>query len=159
MFCTRIHDFCAAHRLVGHAGACANLHGHNYRVHFTLSGAKADEKGMLIDFGEIKETFCKWIDDNWDHRTLLWERDPLAKPLQELDDSVVIVSFNPTAENMADWLLQGIGTALLGRWNEVHLARVTIDETRKCSATSTGEPIPWTPSDNQVRRENGLPNK
>lgn len=129
---TRHHDICTGHRVYGHEGKCQNLHGHTYRVHFTLEASNLDELGRILDFNVVKDKLCKWLDDNWDHKTLLWFQDPLTEILSE-NDGVVVVDFNPTAENMADFLFSRISPAVLLRTG-VHIKRIMIQETYKCSA-------------------------
>ena len=130
---TRYHDFCCGHRVCGHENKCANLHGHNYRFHFTVEGEQ-DDLGRVIDFSVIKSTLCQWVEDEWDHRFLLWKDDPLATSLSVIDSSVVLVPFNPTAENMAEYMVEIIAPKVLKNTN-VTLTELTIDETRKCSVT------------------------
>lgn len=133
--CTRYHDFSAGHRVFGHEGKCQNLHGHNYRVHFECMAPKLDSIGRVVDFSCIKELLCDWIEENWDHKFLIWEDDPLAKSLNELDETVVFTDFNPTAENMAFFLLKYVGPAQFHRTG-IQLIKVIVEETRKCSATA-----------------------
>ena len=64
----RFHDFSAGHRVHGHESKCADLHGHNYRVHFTCSADKLDAVGRVIDFGDINKILCQWLESNWDHK-------------------------------------------------------------------------------------------
>jgi len=128
----RYHDISCGHRVYGHESKCAYLHGHNYRVTFTING-ELDSIGRVLDFSVIKEKLCYWLEENYDHRFLVWENDPDATKLKEIDSSVVMVPFNPTAENIAKHLvevvaplvLEGTGTTLL---------RCRVEETRKCSA-------------------------
>lgn len=143
---TRYHDICCGHRVYGHESKCAHLHGHNYRIHFTLSpvirgdGSGLDKVGRVLDFSNIKEAFCDWLEKEWDHKFLIWDQDPMGAKLKIVDkDSLVIVPFNPTAENMAKYLID-VGFSLLrslggDAWLDVFLSCVTIEETRKCSAT------------------------
>ena len=58
-------QFCAGHRLLGHEGKCANLHGHNYLVEFHVTGKEVDELGRVVDFAVINRLFKGWIDDHW----------------------------------------------------------------------------------------------
>lgn len=139
----RYHDISAGHRVVGHEGKCRSLHGHNYRVTFTCEAEQLDDLGRVIDFSVIKEKLCMWLEEHWDHRMLLWEKDPLRMHLEnaltyaELDeDSVHVVPFNPTAENMALHLLNVIGPMQLTGTGVV-LVRVNVSETRKCAATAS----------------------
>lgn len=151
---TRYHDFSAGHRVAGHESKCANLHGHNYRVHFTCGAAGLDNLGRVIDFSVIKEKLCMWLEDNWDHKFLAWVEDDymcsIAKAVdgllaQEPEDlyhaadllferSIYWTTFNPTAENMAKDLVEIVGPVQLAGTG-VTLVKVVIDETRKCSAT------------------------
>lgn len=131
---TRYHDFSYGHRVFGHESKCASLHGHNGRVHFHCEADMLDGIGRVIDFGVIKSTMCEWVETNWDHRFLVYSGDPWAEVLSKLDSTVVIVPFNPTAENMAAFLVREIGPQLLSG-SGVWLRKCTIEETRKCSAT------------------------
>ena len=132
---TRYHDFSAGHRVHNHESKCAHLHGHNYRVHFTVSADALDHIGRIMDFGVIKTLLCQWLEDHWDHRFLVWRQDPMVDALRTLDpDGVVAVPFNPTAEAMAEYLVQHIGPSQL-KGTGVRLIRVTIEETAKCSAS------------------------
>jgi 6-pyruvoyltetrahydropterin/6-carboxytetrahydropterin synthase len=138
--------------VVGHEGKCRHLHGHNGRVHFhcVADNNELDSIGRVIDFGEVKSRLCMWLEDNWDHKFLAWENDKVINGLfisteesesvlctdsfNELRESIVFVPFNPTAENMSEYLVDIIGPQqLLG--TGIKLVSVTIDETRKCSVT------------------------
>jgi len=131
----RYHDFCAGHRVVGHENKCANLHGHNYRVYFTVeANRRLDSIGRVLDFSVIKSLLCEWLETNWDHRFLVYSNDPLKSYLRELDPTVTEVPFNPTAENMGQYLLLVVGPEVFFE-KGVRLTEVTVQETRKCSAT------------------------
>lgn len=133
----RYHDISMGHRVVGHEHKCRHLHGHNYRVYFTCTAPELDDLGRVIDFGVIKSCLCTWLEEHWDHKMMLWEQDPLLPALQELTpDDVVVVPFNPTAEQMAMYLVREVGPRRL-EGTGVRLVSVRIDETRKCSATYT----------------------
>jgi 6-pyruvoyltetrahydropterin/6-carboxytetrahydropterin synthase len=135
---TRYHDFSAGHRVCGHESKCAHLHGHNYRVHFTVakSGEGLDGLGRVLDFSAIKQRLCEWLEQNWDHRTLIWEQDPWLPSLRAGGiTGVVDVPFNPTAENIAEFLLKVVGPIQLLNTGVILIA-VNIEETRKCSATA-----------------------
>lgn len=150
----RYHDISCGHRVVGHENKCAYLHGHNYRVHFVCEAEGLDSVGRVIDFSVIKSKLCMWLEDNWDHKFLHWEKDPLIESMtppcgpsgdneirnsfHTFCESMVELPFNPTAENMAEYLVLFIGPKqLIG--TGVVLRTVTIDETRKCSASFTRE--------------------
>lgn len=109
---TKIFTFEAAHRIVGHAGKCKCLHGHSYRAEVTLrSSVKGlDHLGMVVDFGIIKDHIGSWINENWDHNTILNRNDPLNLAGQLSSDILVgrvpflIDGFQPTAEVLAEIL-------------------------------------------------------
>jgi 6-pyruvoyltetrahydropterin/6-carboxytetrahydropterin synthase len=130
----RYHDICAGHRVHNHESKCAHLHGHNYRVHFKCEADELDSVGRVIDFSVIKERLCMWLEDTWDHRFLVWINDPILHALKAVDEKVVAVPFNPTAENMAEFLVNVVGPLHL-RGTGVRLTGVVIEETAKCSVS------------------------
>lgn len=157
----RSHEICAGHRVVGHESKCRHLHGHNYKFHFKVAPKHEcgkvvtrgklvedglDNVGRVIDFSVVKTTLCQWLEDNWDHKFLHWEEDPLIKALQvdcelcdettghdvrDFDNSLVSLPFNPTAENLAAYMVDVIGPQLLDE-HGVELVECTIEETSKC---------------------------
>lgn len=88
--------FDAAHHLHHYEGKCKNLHGHTYRVILGLSGY-TDERGLLIDFGDIKEIWKRKIEIHLDHRYLNETLPPM----------------NTTAENIVVWIYEKLTEALL----------------------------------------------
>jgi 6-pyruvoyltetrahydropterin/6-carboxytetrahydropterin synthase len=136
---SRFHDFSYGHRVVNHESKCAHLHGHNGRVTFTVIAEDLsnplDSIGRVIDFSVIKTKLCNWVEQQWDHKFLVFDQDPFLISLTHLDPfGVVTVFFNPTAENMAAYLLNEVGPKqLVG--TGVKLVKVVVEETRKCSAT------------------------
>ncbi|GAD07417.1 queuosine biosynthesis protein QueD [Porphyromonas crevioricanis] len=131
----RYHDISMGHRVVGHQHKCKHLHGHNYRIHFCCISDETDELGMVIDFGTIKSTLCAYLEREWDHKFMIWQEDPLLEQLQAIvPQDIVIVPFNPTAENMARYLVEDIAPSLL-QGSRVTLHSCRVEETAKCSAT------------------------
>lgn len=129
----RTHEIACGHRVYGHESKCAHLHGHNYTFELHVRGA-LDRVGRVMDFSVIKERLCAWLEENWDHRMLLWEQDPLGRVLQHVDPKVVLLPFNPTAENLAAHMVLTVGPEQLeGTGCSLELCRVW--ETAKCSAT------------------------
>lgn len=143
----RYHDISTGHRVVGHENKCRHLHGHNYRIHFVCEADELDTVGRVIDFGVIKEKLCMWVENYWDHKFLAWENDPVMNAACDalgdthrndshlmFAESIVFVPFNPTAENMAQHLVEVIGPQQLADTG-VTLVSVRIEETAKCSAS------------------------
>lgn len=131
----RYHDFSCGHRVFGHESKCSHLHGHNYRIYFEIIPMRSlDNIGRVLDFSVMKEKFCVWLEENWDHKFLVYKDDPFANELKKIDpDGVVIVNFNPTAENMAIYL-SDISINLL-KGTDCKIQSIKIEETRKCAVT------------------------
>ena len=108
-------QFCAGHRLLGHEGKCANLHGHNYLIEFHVTGNDVDELGRVVDFAVINRLFKGWIDDHWDHGFIVWDQDENAiSALEQVQPNKIYrLPYNPTAENMARYLLNEVAPALI----------------------------------------------
>ena len=130
--------FCAGHRLLGHEGKCANLHGHNYLAQIFVTGNEVDHLGRVVDFAVINKLFKGWIDENWDHGMLLWEEDTEAiEALNGLSVSrLFTLPYNPTAENMARYLLFEVSPQLLDQIKDYHItvSKVVIWETENSAA-------------------------
>ena len=130
----RYHDFSAGHRVCGHENKCAHLHGHNYRVYFHCNAKELDGIGRVIDFSVIKQLLCEWIEENWDHKMLIWTGDSIYEKVKDIDSNgVIAVPFNPTAENMAKYLVDKVAPDLLPI--EITLDKCVVWETRKCGAS------------------------
>src|SRR5579862_7553607 len=95
---TREIDFCYGHRLLNYDGKCRHLHGHNGKAVVVLETASLDERGMLVDFADIKRALCAWIDAELDHRMILSEADPAVPILKSLGEPLYVIHDNPTAE-------------------------------------------------------------
>lgn len=150
---TRRFEFDAAHRVLGHEGKCANLHGHRYVALVTVETAELDTLGRVIDYSVLKEEIGRWIDRKWDHNTLLNSDDPLVsilgdqslKELEKLPPSetlhtnlkmpYVFEKNNPTAENIAAYLLT-VCKVILNRYPELEVTKVEVFETPNCSAVA-----------------------
>ncbi len=133
IYAIREHSICAGHRVVNQGGHCEQLHGHEYKFELFCAAEKLNDIGMVLDFGEIKKRLCQWLEDRWDHRFLVWNQDPWRDSLIKIDPKVVVVPFNPTAENIAEHMVEVVGPeALYG--TGVVLVGCRVNETSKCSA-------------------------
>ena len=129
---TREIDFCYGHRLLNYEGKCRHLHGHNGKVLITIESPTLDERGMVLDFSDIKHIMSNWIDETMDHRMILHQDDPVVPMLRDMGEPLCLLDANPTAENIArhiyDYAVsQGIPIVESLLW-----------ETPKCFATYRG---------------------
>lgn len=94
--------FEAAHRLIPpYQGKCSSLHGHSWQVRVSLSSETLDERGFVIDFGELAP-LKTWIDTNLDHATLVAASDDsLLAWLRSAGQKHFVLDANPTSENLA----------------------------------------------------------
>jgi 6-pyruvoyltetrahydropterin/6-carboxytetrahydropterin synthase len=129
---TREIDFCYGHRLLNYNGKCRYLHGHNGRAVIVLEGESLDDRGMLLDFSDIKRVVSQWIDDHLDHRMLLHRNDPFVPLLRETGEPVFLLDENPTAENIAKLIYEF--TAAQG----FPIVEAHLWETPRCFATYRG---------------------
>jgi 6-pyruvoyltetrahydropterin/6-carboxytetrahydropterin synthase len=135
--------FCAGHRLLGHEGRCANLHGHNYIAQIFVTSSETDQLGRVVDFAVINRLFKGWIDEHWDHGVLLWDEDQEAiKALTRMEKRrVFCLPYNPTAENIARYLLTEVAPMLISRIDgyDVHVSKVVVWETEDSAAEAAIE--------------------
>lgn len=83
-------EIAGSHKLkLNYESPCQRLHGHNWIVTVFCKTKDLDENGMVIDFTKIK----KMVHNKLDH--------------QHLND---VVEFNPTAENIAKWIVDQISS-------------------------------------------------
>ena len=118
-------DFCYGHRLLNYAGKCRHLHGHNGRVIITFEASGLDDRGMVLDFSEIKRVVSRWIDENLDHRMILQRADPAVPALQDMNEPLYLIDVNPTAENIAKLIFdaacqQGFPVVDVRLWETPH---------------------------------------
>lgn len=130
MFCvTRQIDFCYGHRLLNYAGKCRYLHGHNGRAVISLAAEELDDRGMVLDFGDIKAVVSTWIDNELDHRMILHRDDPAVPMLQKMGEPLYLLDRNPTAESIAREIFE------FTRDHGFPVTQVDLWETPRCFAT------------------------
>ena len=122
------------HRVFGHEGKCAMLHGHTYSFLLTYTAGRQDSLGRIVDFSVIKEHVGAFLDTYWDHKVVLYEKDPLCEILEDAGQKVFRLSTNPTAENLATDLGQRFAGMQLAGGQEINLVSVRCQETPNCYA-------------------------
>ncbi len=126
---TREIHFCYGHRLLHYNGKCRNLHGHNGKAIISLEGTELDRLGMLVDFSHIKKVMQTWIDETLDHKMILHRDDPVLPELHRQQEPVLVVDFNPTAENIARMIFD------YAKEQGLPIVEVTLWETENSFAT------------------------
>lgn len=128
-------QFCYGHRVFNHESKCKTMHGHNGVVFVHAKALKGlDEIGRVIDFSVLKETIGKWIDLHWDHTTILYKEDTVTIDLINKMEALkppFILDHNPTAENLAKYLLEEVSPSLL-KGKGVMVFKVVFWETENC---------------------------
>jgi 6-pyruvoyltetrahydropterin/6-carboxytetrahydropterin synthase len=147
----------AGHRIDGHENKCANFHGHRYVFDVYLSCEDLDNLGRVVDFGVVKDTLGKWLDDNWDHGMLLgkddpyrylWESEDLTFTYKNPEGELIsrafpmlgwmkhyILPYNPTAENLSSFLYIQANKLLNAEGIEV--SKIAVWETPNCYAEAS----------------------
>jgi 6-pyruvoyltetrahydropterin/6-carboxytetrahydropterin synthase len=146
--------FEAAHRLPLHGGACANIHGHSYKLVVEVSG-EPEKVGpatdMVTDFGTLTNVVHDIINEGMiqgrqtvplDHSIMLWKDDPLLEVLKTAIEKkdipgqrLAIFTNQPTAEYMAEMLANFIQSGLEEATpQDIKVTRVEVWETAKSYA-------------------------
>ena len=105
-------SFSAAHFLKNYKGKCEKLHGHNWKVQITVSAAELDDKGLGMDFKELREIADKFV-EKFDHANL--------------NDLPEFKQRNPTTENIARIIFDGLEELIDAEL--VCVKRVSVGET------------------------------
>ncbi|MWC29332.1 6-carboxytetrahydropterin synthase QueD [Paenibacillus sp. MMS18-CY102] len=114
--------FDSAHHLHHYEGKCQSLHGHTYKVQLMMSG-KPDERGISIDFADMKRIAQARIIEPLDHKYLNEALPPM----------------NTTAENMVVWMYEQVQEALIeeGLYPNVRVEEIRLWETPTSFAAVT----------------------
>jgi len=130
--------FCAGHRLYQHGGKCEHFHGHNYVADIFVTSEEVDSVGRVLDFADLKARTKGWIDANWDHSFLVFEQDQNAiETLEKVQPSKLFkLPYNPTAEDMAKYLLEVMCPAVL-EGSGARAVRVRVWETEEAYAEAS----------------------
>jgi len=117
----------AGHRIMHHEGKCSRPHGHNYEITVQVTGGLTEE-GWVVDKGDVTAAI-----DDWDHRFLVEDGDPLIEAFEHSGDAdaLVVLDAPPTAEVMAVVLEQRLLESLPDTVTDVG---VTVRETGELAA-------------------------
>ena len=85
--------FDAAHYLRGYLGKCEQLHGHRFQAVVTVEAQELDDTGVAFDFTDLKSHL----------REILTRFDHVC-----LNDIVPFEKINPSSENIASTIYQGL---------------------------------------------------
>lgn len=87
-YVTKRMEIAGSHKLkLSYPSKCQNLHGHNWIITVFCKSPHLNKDGMVIDFKKVKDL----IHGKLDHANL--------------ND---VFNFNPTAENIAKWIVESI---------------------------------------------------
>jgi len=135
---TRKGTFDAAHRVMNQKFKCFSLHGHLYQYELTFEYNDELPIGYAIDFQEIKRIGCQWIDEYFDHGTIINPHDTvLIQACKDLGSKYWLMSLkgtneycNPSAENIAKELFLGVSYLLNS--DNLKLKQIRLYETPNC---------------------------
>lgn len=136
----------AAHRVLRHESKCGTLHGHRYVAEVTCEAEQLDSVGRVVDFGAMKEVIGKWVDDHFDHTTIVNSRD-LSLLTWCTEEARLhgkrlpfVMADEPTAENIAAFLVKK-GQELLDAagYSDIRVVKVRVWETTNCFADAEVE--------------------
>ncbi|MCO6440223.1 MAG: 6-carboxytetrahydropterin synthase [Nitrococcus mobilis] len=164
----------AAHRIAGHGSKCRYLHGHRYVIEACCISASLHtngaKRGMVLDFGFLKEEMARTIDEPCDHGLLVSVDDqellamlaPVGRAdawVTELEREVrraghcsaidgrlggliYVLDAPPTAEVLAQHWFQQLKPRVNERSSgQAHLTAVTVWETPNCWARYEGPEV------------------
>ena len=112
---TKQFSFEMAHALRNYDGLCRNIHGHSYKMDITLAGQplhdeSSPKNGMVMDFGDLKRLVNEEIISLLDHALVLNAKTDaqLVDVLKQNYEKIVIVDFQPTTENLLNFIADKI---------------------------------------------------
>jgi 6-pyruvoyltetrahydropterin/6-carboxytetrahydropterin synthase len=116
---TKQFSFEMAHALRNYDGLCRNIHGHSYKMDITLAGQplhdeNSPKNGMVMDFGDLKRLVNEEIISLLDHALVLNAKSDtqLIEVLKQNYENIVTVDFQPTTENLLNFIAGKIQSRL-----------------------------------------------
>lgn len=139
---TRKLEFDAGHRIPDHRSQCRNLHGHRYVLEITLQGdlvetEGAPDRGMVMDFADVKALASEHLVDKWDHAFLVYEGDTQVRDFLDsmAGHKTVVLDRIPTVENLAAVAFEILANVYDAHYGvNLRLHKVRLYETPNCWA-------------------------
>jgi 6-pyruvoyltetrahydropterin/6-carboxytetrahydropterin synthase len=128
----------SAHRVTRHESKCRTLHGHRYLALVEVGADMLDSASRVVDFGVVKAKLKEWVDEFWDHTTLLTDQDAGLRAFFGTDTinakgAFLFANAEPTAETIASYLFDK-AVELLEDDHRLVVMSVEVFETPNCSA-------------------------
>ncbi len=107
-------SFDSAHFLKNHDGACANIHGHRWKVIAVLGKReliqKGPKEGMILDFSDLKRDLNR-LTGEFDHAFVIQKGSLQPATVEALEGEgfrLVFVDFRMTAEQIAKYFFDSL---------------------------------------------------
>ena len=130
----RIGPISTGHRQWKDDGHCKFVHVYGRYVEFTFHCLERDEKGWVMDFGDLKDV-KQWLEEQWDHRLLIAHDDPLVGLFEGLHKvggvnlNVMPEGYGPGIEESSRYLYDMINPKIKTKTNNrVEITRVEVWE-------------------------------
>lgn len=68
---------------------CRFMHGYSLQVKVVFEADRLDERNWVVDFGSLK-SFKGWLEDTFDHKTLVATDDPSLDTFLSLEEQALI---------------------------------------------------------------------
>ena len=147
-YITRKGSIDCGHRVMYHAFACNNYHGHTYLYELEFEFNSTEEIGYAIDFKEIKRIGVAWLLDKLDHSFIANPKDSdiigLVKQnnmkLWEMSLAGEGEFCNPTVENIAKEIFLAM-ELLFSKFEDLKINKVVLYETPNNFTVCTADSI------------------
>ena len=110
--------FSAAHQLRNYEGRCERLHGHNWRVNVYVASETLNDIGLAMDFKDLKD---------------LTNETLMVLEHSFVNDVFPFTEINPSSENIAKWLFDGLSKKI--NTDKMQVSMVTVWESDTASAS------------------------
>lgn len=140
---TRKGSFDAAHRVMHERVKCFNLHGHTFLYELTFAFKQPERLGYALDFKEIKRVACAYIDEVFDHCTIVNPKDTVVKEcVKKLGTKLYEMTLygpgedcNPSAESLSKEIFVQIYNLMSN--DNIWLEKLRLYETPNCWVDTT----------------------